>query len=229
MEVRNVVLSDKQQLIYEACAKIYAGQQMVEEGSIELAHLTGEKVKGKKPAKEDRKIVANRMLTRGTFKPTPGDEKLEQKALYIINRNDNVSSNMLHERMKIGERVALRIVGSLMEKGLVTAKREDKGTFYRSVPQNPQRARKTTRKKMRANFIDVSQFVPRALEAIKKDEWMNHGKFADAMKLGGAISRRLVKHLIKKGLIKFSHKPNNPIHKGVHRIFGQKLPYLEVV
>lgn len=207
MDENDINLTNKQQLIFNACLKIEQGRLLLKQGKIELDELTGTST----PPVNYGKDVA-------TFKlDTRDDQKLEKRVLDFLKKGPQ-STFALQKSLRAGGRRANRIIGNLEKAGKIKNAGEEgrRAWVLASKAKSPA---------SRIEVVDEA-LVKRTLDFLKTDDWVSKQKLIKTLHISWKPSERLLAHLTNEGLIKTVRKKNNPNHKNHLAVYNQTLPYI---
>lgn len=216
MEQEKLGLTGRQKLVYEAVQKIHTGEQMRQEGLIELNNLIPD---------SDKKTVANRTLRdnsagffRNSKKP---DGELIDKIVQMIKKGERVTANYLRKRLSISDshvkRLREKLRGKISEKK-VSGAGEAKVWFLAKT-----KATKTTVKDSAKLPLDPER-VDSVLRFLKASEWVTLHKAMKELSMDWYLLTRITRHLESRGLAKSIKKINNPAHKG-NSSYGREFTY----
>lgn len=228
MEQQEESLTGKQRLVYEACCKIQQGERLIAEGKLELDNLIKNgAVKGSRtgiPSKsaKTKKTVANRSLREPSmFKPERrSDEELKKKILELLEKEDEVTANLIHRKLRISDR---RI-------GRLSAALSDKITFEKKGYKNVWKLNKPTvaMKGKRGQPVNVADWAPKVLDFLKGKEWVNKSILEEGVGLSRIPLDKVLAYLVKNKKVKSVEKAQNPAHKQPKNYF-RPFTYWELV
>lgn len=213
-------ITGKAKLAFEASLKIEQGRKLMEEGSLELAHLFGAEPESKK------KTIAPKTLTRSnsTFrKETRSDKEMKERIIETIG-NRAMPTATIVEKCRLSTRTGDRLLQELAEAKILRDKFNGKqGSRHAWVviavhPEGKLSAVEARDQERRETI----------LKFIKDNDWVHFGKLESGTGIYPQGIRRAVEVLEKEGKIKQVEKANNPAHKDEHRVYNTKMSYFEI-
>lgn len=139
-------LRGKAKLAFEASVKIFQGQRMAGEGTLELNNLFGEHSLKKKPtttkkgkltpgqksAITKKKLIAHRDST--FKKDTRSDDKIMEKMVKLVRMNRQASTILFKKKLHLSDRRLTKLLGVLQGKGLIADEGSgDEGAHHKWV------------------------------------------------------------------------------------------------
>lgn len=228
MELKTTELTGQQKLIFEAVAKMHEGKKLYEQGELEFLNLTGDRKGGK--------TIAHRTLRADSFNyETRTTDQLMDQAEAIVKQSGGISTTNLRAKLNVGVREIPRVTEDLVKQERIEY--VDNGgnrKFWRIkgsklVPARQTRKTKSGVRHKSTMKIDTPELETKVVSFLRSHTWISKYKLVDHLKLSWPVVSRLLKHLLKKKIIKAEWKNHNPAHKGAPKNFERRILYWEVV
>lgn len=223
-------LVGKAKLVFEACAKINQGEDMIKrghvlisEGKIELVNLMGEvKIASSGEAKPPKKHKSS------FRKELRSNEEISNLIIEMVKKKGPLTNTVIKGHFNIGDRRMAQVLGGLAAQGRLKDTAASAGRHSWDLPhaqaQTLPRIGKTGRP-----FFDEKAYVEPALAFLRTNDWVTKGKLLDHLHISSKPGNRLFDYLEKQKLVKQVPKRNNPEHSHNKSIFVQEYMYWEIV
>lgn len=217
-------LTGRAKLAFEASLKIAQGQKLIAEGKLELQNLIGDKPIKRKGAK----VVAHKTTRRAvsTFKMEKRtDEQIAAQIEKIVEKNEEVHVNLLHEKLHVSERRLLRVINSMKHYGFVKGA---KGHVLKKLTEPGKAAPTKQPKNKNDQFAHEKDPLDEVYNFIKNNDWVTKRMVTEKLGKDFYAIQRCLNTLVRDKKVKTVEKNHNPAHKGSARgAFERVMTYYE--
>ncbi len=229
-------LTGKAKLVFEACAKINQGEDMIKnghilisEGKIELTNLIGEV---KLP------VIGNiKKAKKSKFrKETRTDDEIANLIVEMVRKSGPHTTSAIQDQFNMGDRRVVNILNSMAVQGRIKDMSSGKGNGLRhswvllnSAASVAEKIVHTRVGKTGRPIFDETKYVESALSFLKTHDWVTKGKLLEHLEISSKPGNRLFDYLEKQKLVRQVAKRNNPGHKHNLSIYNQEYNYWEAV
>lgn len=201
--MKDLELTGRQKLIYEAFQKIHQGEQMQKEGLIELNNLI-----------PPDKTVAHKTVRDGFKKSNLSNDKIAiDRMLLMINKADGVTVGDVRSKLNISDNRIRRLVEKMRQRGLIVENWKN-GTKVWAKPDRSPGTKSST-------YINPAVHGDAVLSVLKTDGPKTANAVATALKINWTMAKRVLDYLASIKAAKFTEKMN--------RHTGNMCAYWEVV
>lgn len=188
--MKDVELTGRQKLIYEAFQKIHTGERMYREGVIELNNLIPpDKTKAHKTLHSNS----------GFSKSKLSDDKVAiDRILTMIDKEDiRVTAFYVHKQLNLSENRVRRLAEKMKQRGLIVEIDSGKGSGSAKIWKRVQS--KSNSKSV--NYISPVMHSDRVLTELKTNGPKTINALAEKLKINWTLTKRTIDHLVSLNVV----------------------------